>query len=64
MCQCEQSIKPLRSPGEWFAWIKEFMETNGTNFIVMNPSLAVPFIIAPMVSAAIGYVLTAIGFTQ
>jgi len=44
--------------------MKQFMETNGTNFIVMNPSLAVPFIIAPMVSAAIGYVLTAIGFTQ
>lgn len=30
--------------------------------IVMNPILGIPFIIAPMVSAAIGYVLTAIGF--
>lgn len=30
--------------------------------IVMNPILGIPFIIAPMASAAIGYALTAIGF--
>ncbi|MCH1942468.1 PTS sugar transporter subunit IIC [Holdemania massiliensis] len=30
--------------------------------IVLNPLLAIPFILAPMVTAAIGYVATAIGF--
>lgn len=30
--------------------------------IVMNPIMAIPFIIAPCVSAAIGYALTAVGF--
>lgn len=30
--------------------------------IVLNPYMAIPFILAPMVTAAIGYVATAIGF--
>lgn len=32
--------------------------------IVLNPILAIPFMIAPAVSATIGYVLTKIGFAQ